>query len=192
MSVNVQGEFSVVGGGVQFAPAAAFGWRTKRSGFISGPDLCVLWICTGIWEAVALQGATWSFLQKPLTFGCFRCLVGWGWGGGRLHPSVPLGHSEKPSGCVLYTRVLLRAWDQGSPVHHTCTRGCCWLCIRSQLPGDAGAAASEAQRLHRRGDLTAFRRPRFEPQLCRCLLEWTWKRSLSCSVTQFLLLWSSK
>lgn len=42
MSVNFQREFSVVSGGVQFAPVAALGWRTKRSGFISGPDLCVL------------------------------------------------------------------------------------------------------------------------------------------------------
>ena len=104
MSVNFQREFSLVGGGVLFAPVAALGRRTKRSGFISGPDLCVLWICAGIWEAVALQRATWSFLQKPLTFGCFRCLVRWGAGEGCLHPSVPLGHSRKPFGlCSVHT-----------------------------------------------------------------------------------------
>ena len=39
MSVNFQREFSLVGGGVRFAPVAALGRRTKRSGFISGPDL---------------------------------------------------------------------------------------------------------------------------------------------------------
>lgn len=142
MSVNFQREFSLVDGGVRFAPVAALGRRTKRSGFISGPDLCVLWICAGIWKAVALQRATWSFLQKPLTFGCFRCLVRWGAGGG---VSASLGAARSLSEAlraVFCTRILLSAWAQDSPVRRTCTWGCCWFCTCSQLSGDAGAAAS--------------------------------------------------
>ena len=145
MSMNFQKEFSLVGGGVWFVPSAALGRRTERSGFISGPDLCVLWICAGIWEVVALQRVTRSFLQKPLTFGCFGLVqrrVS-----ASLSVSVPLIHSQKPSGLC---RVCEHPAECLGPrplsslmcVHLGVLMK--WrLCNFSKLPGDAGTAASQ-------------------------------------------------
>lgn len=174
MSVNFQREFSLVGGGVQFALVAALGRENQKVRFYIWPwPLCVVNMRWNMRSSSPPE----SHLELPAkasALGCFRCLVGgWGQVGNQcLSASVTL---RRPSGCVLYTRILLGAWDQDSPrAHHTCTWGCCWLCICSQLPLVMLALQAATCVTSTEGstgeDVTAFRRPRFKSQLCHCLL----------------------